>query len=149
MKKMPRTRPSLSRAARGFSLVEVVLSIALVAAVLLGLVQFFTLGLMNNLRAERISNAVFLVQQQIELLRGLTTEELNALGSGASDEQVDVNNDGTIDFRRITQIQPTGSDWDVKILVFSSEKLTESMSNLLSEPQRHKVRAQMSTVIAR
>ncbi len=149
MKKMPRTRPSLSRAARGFSLVEVVLSIALVAAVLLGLVQFFTLGLMNNLRAERISNAVFLVQQQIELLRGLTTEELNALGSGASDEQVDVNNDGTIDFRRITQIQPTGSDWDVKILVFSSEKLTESMSNLLSEPQRHRVRAQMSTVIAR
>ena len=149
MKKIPRNRPSLPRAARGFSLVEVVLSIALVAAVLLGLVQFFTLGLMNNLRAERISNAVFLVQQEIELLRGLTSEELNALGSGASDEQVDVNNDGTIDFRRITQIQPTGSDWDIKILVFSSEKLTESVSNLLSEPQRHRVRAQMSTVIAR
>jgi prepilin-type N-terminal cleavage/methylation domain-containing protein len=149
MKKIPRTRPSLPRDSRGFSLVEVVLSIALLGAVVLGLAQFFTLGLMNNLRAERISNAVFLVQQQIELLRGLTSEELNALGSGASDEQVDVNNDGTLDFRRITQIQPTGSDWDIKILVFSSEKLTESVSNLLSEPQRHRVRAQMSTVIAR
>jgi type II secretory pathway pseudopilin PulG len=149
MKKKPSILPRLPRAAWGFSLVEVVLGIALLGAVVLGLVQFFTLGVMNNLRAERISNAVFLVQQQIEFLRGLTAEELNALGSGASDEQVDVNNDGTVDFRRITQIQPTGSDWDIKILVFSSEKLNEPMSDLLSEPQRHRVQAQMSTVIAR
>jgi prepilin-type N-terminal cleavage/methylation domain-containing protein len=149
MKKKLRTPPLLPRAARGFSLVEVVMGIALLGAVLLGLAQFFTMGVMNNLRAERISSAVFLVQQEIEFLRGLTAEELNALGSGANDEQVDVNNDGTIDFRRITQIQPTGSDWEIRILVFSSEKLTEPVSSLLSEPQRHRVQAQMNTVIAR
>jgi type II secretory pathway pseudopilin PulG len=130
-------------------MVEVVLSIALVAAVLLGLAQFFTLGLMNNMRAERVSKATFLVQQQIEQLRGLTADELNALGSGANDEQLDINSDGTLDFRRITEIQPTGSDWEVKILVFSSEKLSESMTNLLDNPVQHRVRAQISTVIAR
>jgi type II secretory pathway pseudopilin PulG len=130
-------------------MVEVVLGIALVAAVLLGLAQLFTLGVMNNMRAERVSNATFLVQQQIEHLRSLTADELNALGSGANDEQVDVNSDGTLDFRRITEIQPTGSDWEVKILVFSSEKLNESMVNLLDDPLRHRVRAQISTVIAR
>jgi type II secretory pathway pseudopilin PulG len=130
-------------------MVEVVLGIALVAAVLLGLAQLFTLGVMNNMRAERISNATFLVQQQIEQLRGLTADELNALGSGANDEQVDINSDGTLDFRRITEIQPTGSDWEVRILVFSSEKLNESMANLLDDPLRHRVRAQINTVIAR
>ena len=149
MRKPMRIRTALFRRERGFSMVEVVLSIALVAAVLLGLAQFFTLGLMNNMRAERVSKATFLVQQQIEQLRGLTADELNALGSGANDEQLDINSDGTLDFRRITEIQPTGSDWEVKILVFSSEKLSESMTNLLDNPVQHRVRAQISTVIAR
>jgi prepilin-type N-terminal cleavage/methylation domain-containing protein len=147
---------------KGFTLIEAVVGIALVAIAVLGLAEMFTLGVMNNLRSDRITNAGFLAQQQIDLLRNLTNDELATLASSAGidlnndgimdisrDEQVDLNNDSQIDYRRLTQLQYSGTVWEVRILVFSAEKLNTPESQLLQYPEQNKVRAKLSTIISR
>jgi prepilin-type N-terminal cleavage/methylation domain-containing protein len=107
---------------QGFSLIEVIIGIALVAIAVLGLAQMFTLAIMNNLRSERIANASFLAQQQIDVMRNLTSDELTTLTSGngvdlngdgnmdiLKDEALDINSDGQLDYRRITEIQAGSS----------------------------------------
>jgi prepilin-type N-terminal cleavage/methylation domain-containing protein len=133
----------------GFSLVEVVIGIAIVAIALLGLAQLFTYSVMTNSRAERMSNATFLAQQQIDYHRNLTADELNMLTAGNIDEQIDVNLDGTIDYRRVTEIQSTGLFWQIRVLVFSAEQLNTAVSALVLDPQQHGVKANMSTIISR
>jgi prepilin-type N-terminal cleavage/methylation domain-containing protein len=133
----------------GFSLVEVLVGLAIVAIALLGLAQLFTYSVMANSRAERMSNAIFLAQQHIDFHRNLTGDELDTLTSGTSDEQIDVNLDGTIDYRRLTEIQTTGISWEIRVLVFASDQLNTSVSSLLQDPQEYKVKANMSTIISR
>jgi prepilin-type N-terminal cleavage/methylation domain-containing protein len=134
---------------KGFSLIEVLIGIAIVAIALLGLAQLFTYGVLTNSRAERMSNATFLAQQQIDSHRNLTSDELNALASNPLDEQVDVNYDGTIDFRRITEIQSNGASWEMRVLVFSAEQLNTDATLLTQNPQEYDVKANMSTLISR
>jgi len=133
----------------GFSLVEVLVGLAIVAIALLGLSQIFTYSVMTNARAERMSNATFLAQQQIDYHRNLTADELNTLTAGANDEQIDVNLDGSIDYRRVTEIQATGLSWEIRVLVFSAEQLTTDVSNLVLDPQQYDVKANVSTIISR
>ncbi len=133
----------------GFSLVEVVIGIAIVAIALLGLAQLFTYSVMTNSRAERTSNATFLAQQQIDYHRNLTSDELNILTGGNIDEQIDVNLDGTIDYRRVTEIQSTGMFWQIRVLVFSAEQLDTDVNVLVQDPQQNDVRANISTIISR
>jgi prepilin-type N-terminal cleavage/methylation domain-containing protein len=133
----------------GFSLIEVLIGIAIVAIALLGLAQLFTYSVMTNSRAERMSNATFLAQQQIDYHRNLTADELNLLTAANIDEQIDVNLDGTIDYRRITEIQSTGVFWQIRVLVFSAEQLNEDVGALLLDPQQNGVRADLSTIISR
>lgn len=133
----------------GFSLVEVLVGLAIVAIALLGLSQLFTYSVMTNARAERMSNATFLAQQQIDYHRNLTADELNTLTAGANDEQIDVNLDGSIDYRRVTEIQATGLSWEIRVLVFSAEQLTTDVSNLVLDPQQYDVKANVSTIISR
>lgn len=133
----------------GFSLVEVVIGIAIVAIALLGLAQLFTYSVMTNSRAERTSNATFLAQQQIDYHRNLTSDELNMLTAGNIDEQIDVNLDGTTDYRRVTEIQSTGQFWLVRVLVFSAEQLGTDVNALILDPQQYDVRANVSTIIGR
>jgi len=134
---------------QGFSLVEVVIGMAMVAIALLGLAQLFTYSVMANSRAERIASATFLAQQQIDFHRNLTSDELNALIGGAIDEQVDVNTDGTIDFRRITEIQSTGTSWEIRVLVFSAEQFNTDATLLTQSPREYDVKANISTLISR
>jgi prepilin-type N-terminal cleavage/methylation domain-containing protein len=147
---------------KGFTLIEAVVGIALVAIAVLGLAEMFTLGVLNNMRSDRITNAVFLAQQEVDLLRNLTGDELATLSSGTAidlnndgimdisrDEQIDLNNDTQIDYRRLTQLQYSGTVWEVRVLVFSAEKLNTPESQLLQYPEQHKVRAKLSTVISR
>jgi prepilin-type N-terminal cleavage/methylation domain-containing protein len=134
---------------KGFSLIEVLIGIAIVAIALLGLAQLFTYGVLSNSRAERMSTATFLAQQQIDTYRNLTVDELNALASDTMDEQVDVNLDGTIDFRRITEIQSNGASWEVRILVFSAEQLNVGAALLTQDPRGYGVKADISTLISR
>jgi prepilin-type N-terminal cleavage/methylation domain-containing protein len=133
----------------GFSLVEVLVGLAVVAIALLGLAQLFTYTVMANARAERMSSAVFLAQQQIDFHRNLTADELATLTAGPIDEQIDVNLDGTIDYRRVTEIRTTGAIWDIRVLVFAADQLNENVDALIQDPQAFKVKADMSTVISR
>lgn len=134
----------------GFSLIEVLISITLVAIALLGLAQLFTYSVMNNSRSDRMTNAVFLAQEKIDFLRNLTATELSSIAGTAMDEQdIDVNNDSTIDFRRITEIQTSGVSWDIRVLVFSPEQIGVARNALLQNPTQYRVKADISTIISR
>ena len=130
-------------------MVEVLVGLAIVGIALLGLAQLFTYSVMTNARAERISNATFLAQQQIDYHRNLTADELNTLAAVTNDEQIDVNSDGTIDYRRVTEIQASGIFWEIRVLVFSAEQLSRNVSVLVGDPQLYDVKANMSTIISR
>jgi prepilin-type N-terminal cleavage/methylation domain-containing protein len=133
----------------GFSMVEVLVGLAIVGIALLGLAQIFTYSVMTNSRAERMSHATFLAQQQIDYHRNLTVDELNTLAAGTNDEQIDVNSDGTIDYRRVTEIQANGISWEIRVLVFSAEQLSRNVSVLVGDPQLYDVKANVSTIISR
>lgn len=130
-------------------MVEVLVGIAIVAIALLGLAQLFTYSVMSNSRAERMSGATFLAQQQVDIHRNLTVDELTALSGGTTDELIDVNLDGAMDFRRITQVQQTGIFWEIQVLVFSSEQLDTDVSALIQDPQQYRVKANVNSIISR
>jgi prepilin-type N-terminal cleavage/methylation domain-containing protein len=139
---------------KGFTLIEVLVAVFLVGVAVMGLAQIFTLTVLNNSRADRIANATYLAQQRIDFLRNMTAQELNTatLSDGTAiplDEQLDINNDGTLDYRRITQIQAAGFYWDIRVAVFHSQYASESPAQLLADPQQYRVFADMSTVISR
>jgi prepilin-type N-terminal cleavage/methylation domain-containing protein len=138
---------------RGFSLIEVLVSLFLVAVAVLGLAQLFLAAVANNLKADRVANATFLAQQQIDWLRGFTLDELTAYAGTsleARDEIIDLNLDGTNDYRRITEFTSAGDTFQVLIHVFSAEKLgVPSAAELLADPDRHRPRALISTIITR
>jgi len=134
---------------KGFTLVEALVGIFLVGVAVLGLAQMFTYSVLMNGRAEKISNASFLAQQQIESLRDLTAGELNLLVGSDIDELLDVNLDTTIDYRRITRIQMSNQFWDVRVLVFSAEQQNTTLDQLMQDPQAASVKAQFHTMISR
>jgi prepilin-type N-terminal cleavage/methylation domain-containing protein len=142
--------------AGGFTLIEVIISLALVTVVFVSLAQLFTLSIMQNLRSNEISNAIFLAQQQIDYLRTLTSDELNdfpntTIGE-SEDENIDINADGTIDFRRITRVQPSASvmaGFDVMILVFPPAYQDTAANSLITNPEKYKVRAYIHTIVSR
>jgi len=139
----------------------------LVAIAVLGLAEVFTLSILSNLRSERMSNGSFLAQQQTDLLRDLTQDELNFLSTNQTvdlngdggpdislDESLDLNVDGFNDYRRITSLQmgeTTGSSttWEVTVMVFSRERLQVPKADLLQNPQAYRLRGRMDTIIAR
>jgi prepilin-type N-terminal cleavage/methylation domain-containing protein len=133
----------------GFSLIETTISIALVGVALLGLAQLFTYSVMNNRRSDRMTNSTFLAQQQIDFLRNLPATDLNNLAQSPVDEQVDVNNDGNIDFRRVTVLQASGFYWEVRVQVFPASQLGVDVDVLIQNPTQYQIKADMSTVISR
>ena len=142
------TQAKLSRKRKGFSLIEVVIGIGLVGVALMGLAQLFTYSVLNNSRADRITNATFLAQEQIDMMRNLTSAELS-LAAAVIDEQIDINKDTTFDYRRITQLQASGSFWDLRVMVFSAEQIGADQDDLIQNPSRYRVKADMSTIISR
>ena len=136
-----------SRNKKGFSLIEVLVSMALVAIAMLGLAQLFVLSIVNNSQADRMTNAVFLAQQQIEQLRTFTNDELSALNT--IDELMDLNLDTTYDYRRITRVQLSGSAYEVRILVFAGEQEGVETAALVADPLAYRARADMTTLISR
>jgi Tfp pilus assembly protein PilV len=125
------------------------MGIAFMGIVLLGLAQLFCLSVMNNQRSGNVTSASFLAQQEIDLMRNCTADELRAAASNPIDDQVDVNSDGTIDFRRITQVKSKGFNWSVEILVFSPAQLSADVNELIANPGPNKVRSQIATIISR
>ena len=139
----------LSRKRKGMTLIEALVGIALVAIAVVGLAQLFTYGILINSRADRMANATFLAQQQIEFLRNLTGPELSALSAGNLDEQIDVNNDGTLDYRRITVLESQGSYTEIRVLVFGPAQISTQRDELLANPSQHRVMADIRTIVAR
>jgi len=137
-----------TRKGRGFSLIEVLVGITLVAIALVGLAELFTLSVMNNLRSSEITNATFLAQQGVDYLRTMLVNELSVLPATA-DEQIDLNGDGTIDFRRITQVQNAGSYFNIRVLVFPPSQATTPQAQLVANPDRYQVKARINTMISR
>jgi prepilin-type N-terminal cleavage/methylation domain-containing protein len=133
----------------GFSLVEVLVGVALMAIALLGLAQVFLISIMQNARSDRMTNAAFLAQQQIEQLRTLTGAELNTMVSTPMDETLDLNADGINDYRRITYITYSADAYQVRVLVFSGEIAETTAGELLGDPDRYKARIDVTTVITR
>lgn len=133
----------------GFSLIETTIGIALVGVALLGLAQLFTYSVMNNARSDRMTNSTFLAQQQIDFLRNLTATDLNNLAQAPVDEQVDVNSDGNMDFRRVTVIHASGFYWEIRVQVFPASQLGFDVDDLIQNLTQHKIKADMSTVISR
>lgn len=134
---------------KGFSMIEVVVGIALVGVALLGLAQLFCLSVMNNARSDAMTNATFLAQQQIDFLRNLSADELYNLSLSPIDELMDINSDGTVDFRRVTQLAASGFYWNVRVLVFPALQAQVALDHLIANPSDYQVRADISTVISR
>jgi len=156
-----KVRLLLSGKRSGFTLLEAVVGIALVAIAILGLAQMFTLSVMNNMRSDRITNATFLAQQQIDIIRNLTVDELTLLASSPEivlnedgtklikDQLIDLNSDTKSDYRRITEVQPSGTVWKVDVLIFTQEQFSTDRTQLLANPQQNRVKAKVSTIISR
>lgn len=149
-----------TRKKRGFSLIEVLVGLFLVAVAVLGLAHIFLLAVTNNRNADRISTATNLAHQQIERLRSLTSEELIGIQGAVIDEIIDINLDGTNDFRRITYVEETPGlafVFRARVYVYSAEKIgVESPDTLIGDPEEafdntapHRPRAFMSTIITR
>jgi prepilin-type N-terminal cleavage/methylation domain-containing protein len=134
---------------KGFSLVEILISIALMGFALLGLAQLFTYSVMNTTRSDKMTNATFLAQQQIDFLRNLPAEEFTNLSAAPLDESIDVNNDGRFDYRRITEIQTAGNSWNVRVYVFQGYRASTATGTLLLNPTDYNLRADISTIISR
>jgi len=154
MDRLTREKEAVAAKRKGFTLIEVLVAVFLVGVAVMGLAQIFTLTVLNNSRSDRMANATYLAQQRIDFLRNMTSLELNTatLNDGTPiplDEQLDINNDGTLDYRRITQIQSAGFYWDVRVAVFLSQYASESSAQLLANPQQYRILADMNTVISR
>jgi prepilin-type N-terminal cleavage/methylation domain-containing protein len=138
---------------RGFSLIEVLVSIFLVAVAVLGLAQIFLVAVANNVKADRVANATFLAQQQIDWLRGFTGDELDVYTSTSlesRDEIIDINGDGTNDFRRITGINLVNGTFQVNVHVYAIGKVDGvSSTDLLADPEQYPPQAMISTLISR
>jgi prepilin-type N-terminal cleavage/methylation domain-containing protein len=142
-----------ARKDRGFTLIEALVGITLLAVAVLGLAHLFLVAVLDNQKAGQISTATFLSQQQVESLRSLTGTELSTVAAATladRDEALDLNSDGTNDFRRITDIQLSGDDYIVKVYVFSAEqfKVTDP-AILIADPDQYRVKANMTTTISR
>jgi len=138
---------------RGFSLIEVLVGLFLVAVAVLGLAELFLAAVANNLKADRVANATFLAQQQIDWLRGFTFDELNAYAGTvieSRDEVLDLNLDGTNDYRRITDFRIAADTYQVRIYVYSAEKFgIVSPAELIADTDLHRPRALITTIITR
>jgi prepilin-type N-terminal cleavage/methylation domain-containing protein len=138
---------------RGFSLVEVLVGIFLIGVAVIGLAQLFLVAISNNVRADRIANATFLAQQQIDWLRGFTLDELTAYAGTtleSRDEIIDLNLDGTNDYRRVTEFRVAGDTFQALIHVYSAEKIAvPSAAALLADPAQHRPKALITTIITR
>jgi prepilin-type N-terminal cleavage/methylation domain-containing protein len=142
-------RATKAKQTDGFTLIEVLIGMALVGAAVLGLTELFTLAVLQNRQADRIANATFLAQQQIDTVRNMTSPEVSAVAGVPIDEPMDINGDGVDDYRRITQILNTGNLWDVRVLVFSAEHMETDLDELVADPDGHKVRSQIQTLLSR
>lgn len=137
----------------GFTLVEVLVGMAVVAIAVIGLTELFFLTVLNNYRADRIARATFLAQQQIEEIRNMPQPELSVLTTSSledRDNPIDINGDGTMDFRMITSLRETTNVWEIIVRVFGAEKVDQGTAEeLITDPEGNRVLIELSTIVTR
>jgi len=138
-----------SKTGKGFTLIEVLIGLALMGVAVMGLAELFTLAVLQNRQADRIANATFLAQQEIDTVRNMLLADIAAMANTTIDDIIDLNSDGVNDYRRITQVLLTGNLYDVRVLVFSAEQIGTAAAALIADPEGHRVRAQIQTLISR
>jgi len=138
-----------SKTGKGFTLIEVLIGLALMGVAVMGLAELFTLAVLQNRQADRIANATFLAQQEIDTVRNMLLADIAAMANNTIDDIIDLNSDGVNDYRRITQVLLTGNLYDVRVLVFSAEQIGTAAAALIADPEGHRVRAQIQTLISR
>jgi hypothetical protein len=62
---------------------------------------------------------------------------------------MDINSDGIVDYRRITQLVASGFYWNVRVLVFPGLQAQVEMDNIITNPTEYQLRADVNTVISR
>jgi type II secretory pathway pseudopilin PulG len=143
----------MRRTRAGSSFIEALIGMAILAIALLGLAQLFLFSIANNTRGAGIGQATFLAQQKIDYIRTLTNDEIGTFPSAARgesiDETLDMNQDGTADFRRLTIVTGSGYSWSVLVLVFPGSQSAPSAETLTADPGAYKVLAIMNTVVGR
>lgn len=155
VKMMKRLTSLRRRRNEGFSLIEVLVGISVLAVAVIGLAQLFLLAVMNNVRSGDITSAVFLAQQQVDYLRTLTRDELLAFPNPntptpeSDDEQLDINGDGTVNYRRLTLVSFQDPQFSIRVLVFPGSRADTSQSELLADPPHQRVQADIHTMISR
>ncbi|MCJ7588661.1 MAG: prepilin-type N-terminal cleavage/methylation domain-containing protein [Candidatus Aminicenantes bacterium] len=152
-----------SKTGKGFTLIEVLIGLALMWVAVMGLAELFTLAVLQNRQADRIANATFLAQQEIDTVRNMLLADITAMAGNTIDESINLNGDvdaggnEIYDYRRITQVLyhdgVAGPLYDVKVFVFSAEHMTtpqDDLIALIADPEgRNKARAQIQTMIWR
>ena len=134
---------------RGFSLIESLIGTFLISVALLGLAQLLTFGILKNTQASRVANAVFLARQSVENIRNLRSEAIAAMADSIIDQSLDLNNDGTTDFRRVIKVQTETQDWSIRVLVFPGSQENVEASDLYASPQQYRLIADIGTRISR
>lgn len=95
---------------RGFSLVEVMFSMAILMAIALGVVQLFATATKSNLNAKGQTSTVTLAVQKMEQLRGLTWGfDLTGLGLPLSDTTTNLAQDPPTNDGRGLNPSPAGT----------------------------------------
>jgi prepilin-type N-terminal cleavage/methylation domain-containing protein len=150
---MRRSTQRTGRRRPGFSLIEVLVGLAVVSIAVIGLTQLFFLTVLNNYRADRIARATFLAQQQIEQIRGMTQGEISVLTSTSLEDRdtpIDINQDGVMDFRMITTLREANSVFEVIVRVFGAEKIDQgTAAELISDPEGNRVLIELGTLVTR
>ena len=82
-------------------------------------------------------------------LSPLSDETVEKLFSRLSAEPPEDNELAARHYRRVTQILSTGSLWDVRVLVFSAEHMETDLDELIADPDGHRVRSQIQTLVSR
>ncbi len=153
MKMKFRAQRAGMKSGAGFSLIEVLIGIAIMGVAMMALAQAFLVSVNNNTRSGEIAHASYLAQQQLDYLRTLMASELSTFPSTArgesADQTMDPNADGFPDFRRITLVTTGGTGYAVKILVFPATAIGKTSTALLAAPANYRVRAVISSVIVR
>jgi len=99
-----------------FSLVEIIVSIAVLSVGLVGAIQVFPVGLRASQRAELVSRATIAAQRTIESLKLVSWEELKAGESTSHEDPFDVTVvidqpevEGVVDPTRLKRVTATVS----------------------------------------
>ena len=95
---------------KGFSLLEMIVALAIIFVAFLGLMQSFPFSLTINKTAENMSKATFLAQARIEQLRSLNYSDINISVIETKHRLGDTSNDYLYFFQRETTVDYVDGD---------------------------------------